>query len=103
MENVNEKITTVEGDLISQLAAVFEDRKRQNRRYSLREFAFNLDLNSGTLSAILSRKRPLTVKQAIRIMSRLDIQESTLPAVQEGERVEGELDAGAMIRIILRR
>jgi plasmid maintenance system antidote protein VapI len=102
MESITEKNPNTDADLIGLLMMVFEDRKKQNKRYSLREFAFALDLNSGTLSAILSRKRPLTVKQAIRIMNRLDIQESTLPAVQEpGE--EASVDPGATIRITLRR
>ncbi len=48
-------------------------RLKRNPRYSLRAFAKLLQTNNGTLSSILSGRRPLTAKTAVQFCERLNI------------------------------
>jgi len=64
--------------LIDHLQKTFAERSRRNPQYSLRSFARALDIDSSTLSALLRRKRPLTAKQAQKLIGALDIQDPAL-------------------------
>jgi uncharacterized protein (TIGR02147 family) len=64
--------------LIEHLQKTFAERSRRNPQYSLRSFARALDIDSSTLSALLRRKRPLTAKQAQKLIGALDIQDPAL-------------------------
>ena len=64
--------------LIDHLQKTFAERSRRNPQYSLRSFARALDIDSSTLSALLRKKRPLTAKQAQKLISALDIQDPAL-------------------------
>lgn len=55
------------------LRAEYINRKRKNPSYSLRAFARQLCLPSGALSEILSLKRPMTQKLALRLVDRLNL------------------------------
>jgi uncharacterized protein (TIGR02147 family) len=48
------------------------ERCRKNPKYSLRAYARCLDIDSSTLSGIMSRKRPLSLKVARRIIVNLE-------------------------------
>ncbi len=48
-------------------------RKTKNHSYSLRAFARQLHLTSGSLSELLSEKRPVTLKLALRLADRLNL------------------------------
>ncbi|WP_413574971.1 TIGR02147 family protein [Bdellovibrio sp. HCB290] len=61
--------------LINHLQSVFAERSRKNPSYSLRAFSKSLDMDSSTLSALLSGKRPMTTKTAMKIIDRLEINE----------------------------
>jgi transcriptional regulator with XRE-family HTH domain len=64
--------------LIDHLQKTFSERCRRNPQYSLRSFARALDIDSSTLSALLRKKRPLTAKQAQKLIASLDIQDPAL-------------------------
>ncbi|RZA06760.1 MAG: TIGR02147 family protein [Proteobacteria bacterium] len=64
--------------LIDHLQKTFAERSRRNPQYSLRSFARALEIDSSTLSALLRRKRPLTAKQAQKLIGALDIQDPAL-------------------------
>ena len=64
--------------LIDHLQKTFAERCRRNPQYSLRAFARALEIDSSTLSALLRRKRPLTAKQARKLIESLDIQDPAL-------------------------
>ncbi|MGZ3713269.1 MAG: TIGR02147 family protein, partial [Bdellovibrionota bacterium] len=49
------------------LRAAFLERKERNLRYSTRAFARDLGISQALLSLVLSGKRPLTARQAVRI------------------------------------
>lgn len=51
----------------------FIEKRLRNPNYSLRSFARTLGVNSGPLSEIISRKRPLSGKMASQIVQRLDL------------------------------
>ncbi len=55
------------------LQGVYMDRLQRNRRYSLRAYARDLQLNHGHLSRILNGKRPLSLRQGIAISERLGL------------------------------
>jgi uncharacterized protein (TIGR02147 family) len=52
-------------------------RKRQNPRYSLRSFAKNLGMSPGQLSSLINGKKALTLKQAAKIIEKLDLDEDS--------------------------
>lgn len=62
-----------ESTLIEQMKRTFAERCRKNPSYSLRAFARSLGMDSSTLSAILKGKRPLTLKNARKIVEGLNI------------------------------
>lgn len=55
------------------LHQVMNDRQTRNPAYSLRGFAKTLGVSHSSLSQILSGKRPLTKKSAVRIADRLSL------------------------------
>lgn len=57
---------------IEELEKTYLERKRANPVYSIRAFARDLDINSATLSALLNRKRPLTLKTAKGLLQKLN-------------------------------
>ncbi len=59
--------------LLEKLKRTFADRSRKNPAYSLRAFARSLDMDSSTVSALLSGKRPITLKLARKIIDGLGI------------------------------
>ena len=59
-------------DHINQLKNELNYRIRRNPSYSLRAFAKSLDVNIGTISAILNLKRPLSMKMAQKIISKIN-------------------------------
>ena len=59
--------------LIEHLQKTFKARTQKNPAYSLRSFARSIEIDSSTLSAILRRKRPLSLKTARHILEKLEI------------------------------
>ncbi|MFN3453843.1 MAG: TIGR02147 family protein [Pseudobdellovibrio sp.] len=57
--------------LIERLNTLLNERKKKNAQYSLRAFAKSLDMDSSTLSALLSGKRSLTPKMSKKIIDQL--------------------------------
>ncbi len=55
------------------LRTIYQKRKWQNPRYSMRAFAKALDINSGRLSEILSHKRTLTTAMGEKIVGALKL------------------------------
>ncbi|MGH1469518.1 MAG: helix-turn-helix domain-containing protein, partial [Bdellovibrionales bacterium] len=51
----------------------YAGKKGRNPAYSLRAFAKHLGLSPGTLSELISEKRPVTLKTAQKVLGRLDI------------------------------
>jgi len=60
--------------LIEQMKKTFAQRCRKNSSYSLRAFSRSLGMDSSSVSAIMSGKRPLTIKSARKIIKGLDIE-----------------------------
>ncbi len=58
------------------LEAVFSERKNQDKDYSLRLFAKDLDIDPGDLSKILSGKRCPSVNLGIRILAKLELSDN---------------------------
>lgn len=48
-------------------------RKDRNPNYSLRSFARDLGISPGHVSAIINKKKPITIKQAMQIASKLNM------------------------------
>jgi uncharacterized protein (TIGR02147 family) len=63
---MNGKITTHQW-----LAAELAEKRASNPRYSLRLFAIKLGFSPGRVSEYISGKRPITLKQALKIADRL--------------------------------
>lgn len=61
------------GMVIEKIKSEFEARSKKNPAYSLRAFAQSLDIDSSTLSSLLSGKRTLTQKTALKILNKFDI------------------------------
>lgn len=59
--------------LVEHLKKTFADRCRNNPAYSLRAFARSLGMDSSTVSALLSGKRPITLKTAMKLIEGLQI------------------------------
>lgn len=59
--------------LIQLLEREFSQRNRKNPAYSLRSFAKALGVNSGTLSSIMSGKRPLSARMGRKLIDSLNI------------------------------
>ena len=59
--------------VIDRIKREFEMRSNKNPAYSLRAFAKSLDLDSSTLSSLLSGKRKLGFKTAHKILDKLDL------------------------------
>jgi uncharacterized protein (TIGR02147 family) len=62
--------------LVELLHTIFAERTAKNPAYSLRSFARCLEIDSSTLSAILRRKRPASLKTARHLLDRLGVTES---------------------------
>lgn len=63
--------------LVDYLLQELSQRSKKNPAYSLRSFARSLRVNSGALSAIINKKRPLTVRTARKILDGLDLNSKT--------------------------
>lgn len=61
--------------LIDHMKRTFADRCRANPAYSLRAFSRSIGMDSSTVSALLSGKRPLTIKTAKKIVDGLNIKD----------------------------
>jgi uncharacterized protein (TIGR02147 family) len=93
------KISTKPSD---RLREIFFDRRRKNAAYSLRAFARDLGMSHPLLSKVLSGKRPLTLKQAHKIVALLafdvdtqkDFLESVLLALPENAKLDSRLKRG---------
>ena len=59
--------------LLDYMKRTFAERSRKNPNYSLRAFARSLGMDSSTVSAIMNGKRPLTIKNARKIIEGLNI------------------------------
>ncbi|CAN5576253.1 hypothetical protein BH10BDE1_BH10BDE1_33000 [soil metagenome] len=57
------------------LATHLTDRKRRNSQFSLRSFAKLLEISPGQLSSLISGKKNLTTKQAVKIIEKLNLSE----------------------------
>jgi uncharacterized protein (TIGR02147 family) len=79
------------------LQDLLAERSRTNPRYSLRAFARSLSIDAGALSAVLSSKRPLTFKQAEKILTRI------APGPAERKRVLASVVFQQKSRPLLRR
>jgi len=53
----------------------FEKRSRANSNYSLRAFSRSLGINSSTLSALFSKKRPLTAAMCQKLLDRIEFED----------------------------
>ena len=71
--------------LIDHLKQSFADRCQTNPSYSLRAFSRSIGMDSSTVSALMSGKRPLTLKTARKIVDGLNI---TNPAVVQALLVD---------------
>lgn len=71
--------------VLEKLKSEFKVRSSKNSAYSLRAFARSLDLDSSTLSGLLSGKRKLSLKTAQRILDKLE-----LTSVERKELLFGE-------------
>jgi len=63
--------------LLDYLRNELTERSRRNPRYSLRAFAKGLQIDSATLSALLSGRRPLTAKAAKKILDQIGLDYET--------------------------
>ncbi len=63
--------------VIEYLVKELSQRSKKNPAYSLRSFAKSIGINSGVLSAILNKKRPLTVSTAKKIIDALNLDSKT--------------------------
>jgi uncharacterized protein (TIGR02147 family) len=81
------RVKDVSDGQIQFLKAELDKRLQKNPHYSMRAFAQSLGLNIGTLSGLLSGKRPLTPKTAIKLCQRLGVSpvetEAILKVVQK--------------------
>lgn len=59
------------------LANQLSNRKKQNPQYSLRSFAKNLGISPGQLSSLINGKKNLTLKQAAKLIEKLDLDEES--------------------------
>jgi transcriptional regulator with XRE-family HTH domain len=59
--------------LLDHLQKEFAARSRKNARYSLRAFAKSLGMHPATLSALLNRRRPLTLRTAAHLVEALPL------------------------------
>jgi len=59
-------------------------RKKQNPRYSLRSFAKNLGMSPGQLSSLINGKKSLTLKQAAKLIDKLDLDEESSTEMIQG-------------------
>lgn len=57
------------------LQTLFDERKAKNPRYSLRAFARQLEVDSSTLSSILTGRRKVSPRQVTRILRKLGIED----------------------------
>lgn len=60
-------------EFLQTIASRFENSKTKNPRYSLRRFSSQLGISAGSLSELLSGKRPLTQSKAEQILPRLKL------------------------------
>lgn len=63
--------------IIEFLVQELSRRSKINPAYSLRSFARSMGMNSGALSAIINKKRPLTVPTARKIIDALELDSKT--------------------------
>lgn len=61
-------------DSVSILTQEYLTRLKRNSRYSIRAYSQALGISSGALSQILSRRRPLTEKQALKMLPYLNLE-----------------------------
>lgn len=59
--------------LVEIISQDYLNRRKHNPQYSLRSYSRFLGINSGALSQIISGKRPLTLKQAYKIVPKLNL------------------------------
>lgn len=64
-------------EIINHLQYLFDTKKKRNPRYSLRSYAKKIGLSSGSLSDILKKKRRLTPQLGRKLLSKLDLEESS--------------------------
>lgn len=62
---------------VEELLKTLSKRQANNPAYSIRAFARDLDINPATLSAIINKKRPLTINTALSLMPKLNWPAST--------------------------
>lgn len=63
--------------IIDYIVKELSQRSKKNPAYSLRSFAKSVGINSGALSAIINKKRPLTVTTAKKILDGLGLDPKT--------------------------
>ena len=59
--------------VLDKLKNEFAARAKKNPAYSMRAFAKSLEIDSSTLSSLLSGKRPLSYKTAKKLLDKLDV------------------------------
>src|SRR5688572_11466089 len=69
--NHDQEVLRAHSDPVDWLRLEYARRRAKNAHYSLRAFARQLQVSSGPLSEILSKKRSLSVKMAMHITERL--------------------------------
>jgi len=78
---VRAPIRAEERDFRLFLQREFMRRLRRNSHYTMRSFAQHLELNSGTLSQMLSGKRPIGLKLREKLMDKLELDPSERAAL----------------------
>ena len=78
----------MEFDSIDWLQSIYLKRQKANSRYSLRAFARQVGVAPGPFSELLSRKRPLTWKTALKIADRMALSSSERKAFLSRVSVE---------------
>lgn len=73
IDNPTRPLVNTASMLYQHLLQEFERRCRANPKYSLRAFARDLDIHSGTLSSILNQRRPVGAKVLAHIMKKLPL------------------------------
>jgi len=86
------------------LIGVLSQRKRHNPSYSLRALAGSLGISAASLCQVISGKRPLTEKMALKISGRLGLspleKDQLLEAIRGGEGdTKSEIDARQWLEI----
>lgn len=80
-----------EKEFLKALKNEFQNKKAQDARYSIRQYAQHLDISVGALSEVMSNKRRLTESRALKIVEKMDIARASKTRIR---MLMGEWESG---------